>query len=175
MFIQNTLRIKPLDLFFTVFTTLGNAGLLWIAMSGVMLCFKKWGRVGGAALCAMLICFLLQEVLLKNLVARPRPFYVVEGLTALVPETGFSFPSGHTASSFAAATVYMRGAPRRFMKILAPILAVLMGFSRLYVGVHYPSDVLGGALIGIICGYFIWPFFNWCFDKIKRKVKSKRN
>ncbi|MGI6497801.1 MAG: phosphatase PAP2 family protein [Oscillospiraceae bacterium] len=154
---QNNLRTPLLNAFFLLFTAFGNNGLLWIACSGVMLFFKRWRQVGGAALIAVLLTFVSGEIILKSLVARPRPFWEIDALVSLLPmQGGFSFPSGHTASAFAAASVYFRGAPNRWAKVLFLFLAALMGFSRLYVGVHYLSDVMAGAVLGFAWGLLVW-------------------
>ena len=157
---QNNLRTPLLNAFFLLFTASGDNGFLWIACSGVMLFFKRWRRIGAAALVALLLTFVSGEIVLKNLVARPRPFLEIDAVVSLLPmQGGFSFPSGHTASAFAAASVYLRGAPTRWAKILFLLLAALMGFSRLYVGVHYLSDVLAGAVLGFIWGLLVWQIF----------------
>ena len=133
---------------FRFITTLGNAGVIWIVLSVGLLIPKKTRRVGALALVSLVFSALIDNVILKNVVARTRPYDVIEGLTSLVgAQKDYSFPSGHTGSAFAAAVVLFLGLPK---KCGIPILvfACLMGLSRLYVGVHYPSDVLGGALIG---------------------------
>ena len=123
---------------FKFVTTLGNAGMIWIVLSVGLLIPKKTRRVGVLALVSLSFSALIDNVILKNVVARTRPYDVIEGLTSLVGvQKDYSFPSGHTGSAFAAAVVMFRGLPKK-----------LMGLSRLYVGVHYPSDVLGGVLIG---------------------------
>ena len=133
---------------FKFITTLGNAGVIWIVFSVGLLIPKKTRRVGVLALVSLFFSALIDNVILKNVVARTRPYDVIEGLTSLVgAQKDYSFPSGHTGSAFAAAVVMFRELPK---KLGIPILvfACLMGLSRLYVGVHYPSDVLGGVLIG---------------------------
>ena len=125
---------------FKFVTTLGNAGMIWIVLSVGLLIPKKTRRVGVLALVSLSFSALIDNVILKNV--------VIEGLTSLVgSQKDYSFPSGHTGSAFAAAVVMFRELPK---KLGIPILvfACLMGLSRLYVGVHYPSDVLGGVLIG---------------------------
>ena len=133
---------------FKFITTLGNAGVIWIVFSVGLLIPKKTRRVGVLALVSLFFSALIDNVILKNVVARTRPYDVIEGLTSLVgAQKDYSFPSGHTGSAFAAAVVMLRELPKKFgIPIL--VFACLMGLSRLYVGVHYPSDVLGGALIG---------------------------
>lgn len=148
LWIQNNIRNDVLTPIFKFITTLGNAGVIWIVLSVGLLIPKKTRRVGVLALVSLLFSALIDNVILKNVVARTRPYDVIEGLTSLVgAQKDYSFPSGHTSSAFAAAGVMFRGLPKKFgIPIL--VFACLMGLSRLYVGVHYPSDVLGGALIG---------------------------
>ena len=148
LWIQNNIRNDVLTPIFKFITTLGNAGVIWIVLSVGLLIPKKTRRVGVLALVSLLFSALIDNVILKNVVARTRPYEVIEGLTSLVGvQKDYSFPSGHTGSAFAAAVVMFRELPK---KLGIPILVFvcLMGLSRLYVGVHYPSDVLGGVLIG---------------------------
>lgn len=148
LWIQNNIRNDVLNPIFKFITTLGNAGVIWIVFSVGLLIPKKTRRVGVLALVSLLFSALIDNVILKNVVARTRPYDVIEGLTSLVgAQKDYSFPSGHTGSAFAAAVVMFRELPKKFgIPIL--VFACLMGLSRLYVGVHYPSDVLGGVLIG---------------------------
>lgn len=154
LWIQAHLRGPVLDCAVSFYTTLGNAGALFLAAAVLLLCFKKTRKAGVAALLAMAIGFVCTNLILKHLVSRPRPWLDVAGLTALVTENDpNSFPSGHTTSAFAFASALWRTAPDRWMKWAALAAAVLMGFSRLYVGVHYPSDVLTGVLVGLLAGW----------------------
>lgn len=156
LWIQTFLR-GLLDPVVCFYTHLGDAGLLWIALSLVFLCFPKTRRAGLFGLAALALGFLCTNVVLKHLVARPRPWLTVEGLTPLVREGDpNSFPSGHTCSAFAAAGAWFRTLPERWMGVAALVFAAAMGFSRLYVGVHFPSDVLVGGLIGFACGQAVW-------------------
>ena len=116
-----------------------------------------WSRITGKALTAAVILFVLAlllgalctNVVLKNLVQRPRPYTVVEGLIPLLTSGDpNSFPSGHTCAAFAAGLAWAGPGSARWARIAAVVSAVCMGLSRLYVGVHYPSDVLAGAVIG---------------------------
>lgn len=151
IWIQEFLRNPILDPFFKVITALGNAGIFWIVATILLLIPKKTRKVGMMSAFALLSSLLVNNILLKNLVARTRPYYVVEGLIPLIKKPSeFSFPSGHAASSFASACVLYRNLPKKYgVWFLA--LAILISFSRLYVGVHYPSDVLAGVVTGIIC------------------------
>lgn len=153
LWIQEYLRGSVTDAFFTAYTTLGNMGLCWIVLSAALLCFRKTRKAGFAGLLALLMGFLCTNVILKPLVCRTRPWLVLEGLTALVAEHDpHSFPSGHTCASFAAALAWRPYLNRRWANT-ALVCAVLMGFSRLYVGVHFPTDVLCGAAIGLMSGW----------------------
>ena len=152
LWIQNHLRQEWLDPLVKAFTHLGDSGLLWILLCFALLLFPKTRRAGGAVAAALILSLICTNMLLKPLVQRTRPWLVVEGLTALVAEHDMnSFPSGHTSAALAAATACWGTLPSKWRGIILA-LAVLMGLSRLYVGVHYPSDVLAGALVGAFCG-----------------------
>lgn len=153
MFIQENIRNGILTPIFTAITFLGNSGIAWVILSLLLLVFKKTRRIGLMSLLALLVSLLINNLTLKNLVARIRPYETVEGLVPLIGRPwDYSFPSGHTGSSFASAWVFYRGLPKRF-GIPALILAGLIGLSRLYLGVHYPTDVLFGVFSGIFSGF----------------------
>lgn len=152
LWLQEVVRGPILTVCMIGYTTLGDAGILWIALSFVMLCFRPTRRGGALALGAMLLGALCTNVVLKHLVARPRPWLMVEGLVHLIEEGDpNSFPSGHTTAAFASCVVWFRTLPWKWGRVTALVAAVGMGFSRLYVGVHYPSDVLGGMAVGTLC------------------------
>lgn len=156
LWIQEYLRGPLLDTFFIFYTTLGNAGVLWLVLSVTMLFFKKTRKAGAAGLFALLLGFICTNLILKPLVHRTRPWLVVEGLNALVSEGDpHSFPSGHTCAAFAAACAWRLYLPNGWGNV-GLVLAALMGFSRLYVGVHFPSDVLAGALVGCLSAWAIY-------------------
>ena len=149
-FIQSTMRCDFLDGVMTFFSCIGNAGGIWIIAAVIMLCFRKTRATGVMVLCAALAGYLIGEIALKNVVCRPRPFVINSDMILNIsPPSGYSFPSGHSCSSFAAATV-MFVRDKRF-GIPALIIAFFIAFSRLYNYVHFPSDVLFGILLGIIC------------------------
>ena len=152
-------RSDALDPLMEGYTTLGNLGAIWILMAVVMLCGKSTRKAGMLALCAMLLGLMCTNLILKPLVARPRPWLDVAGLIPLIDEPDpCSFPSGHTCAAFAAAMIFWRALPDSWVgtKAMTMVMAFLMAFSRLYVGVPYPTDVLAGALVGSGCAWSVW-------------------
>lgn len=155
LFIQQHMRTSILTPIFKLLTDLGNSGLIWLIITIALLCFKKTRSLGLAALLSLAVCFIINNEILKNVIARPRPFTQLSGLNVLIPKpSDFSFPSGHTASSFATAGAFFYYGNKKW-GIFALILASLIGFSRLYLGVHYPSDVLFGALLGMLISFTV--------------------
>lgn len=154
--IQANMRCEALDLVMPVITDLSKAGLIWILAGFLMFLNKKYRLCGLTELLSLGIGTLTCNILLKNLIARPRPIWLNPDIEMLVRiPTDYSFPSGHTTASFAAATVLLYY-DRRF-GIPALILACLIAFSRLYLYVHFLSDVLCGLVLGIAVGLFsIW-------------------
>lgn len=133
-------------------SSLGDAGLIWIALSILLLLFPKTRKAGLASGLALLFMLITGNMILKPLVARLRPFTVNTAVELLIPPpTDFSFPSGHTYASFASSSAIFRN--NRKIGIPALILASLIAFSRLYLYVHYPTDVLFGILFGILAGW----------------------
>ncbi len=148
LWIQEYLRVDFLTPIVTFITHLGDSGWFWIASAVVCLILSKTRRLGITMSVSMLLNMFATNVFLKNIVARTRPYIAVDGLHRIIEaQSDYSFPSGHTACSFAAAVVVFLMCPR---KVGAPVLvlAFLISLSRLYVGVHFPTDVLGGAVIG---------------------------
>ncbi|MCR1935216.1 phosphatase PAP2 family protein [Clostridium tepidum] len=153
-FIHKNIANNFLDKIMIFITSIGNLGLIWIAISLLLLISKKYRKAGVLCILSLLLSSLIGEVLIKNLVQRGRPFTVIEGINLLIKAPkSFSFPSGHTASSFAVAAVVGRNIEK--FKLPIYILAIAIAFSRLYLYVHYPSDVLVGALIGVISAKII--------------------
>lgn len=155
LFIQQHMRHPILTPLFILLTDMGNNGLFWLIIIIALLCFKRTRYVGLVALLSLVVCFIINNEILKNVIARPRPFTQLAQLNTLIPRpSSFSFPSGHTANSFAAAGAFYYYGNKKW-GISALILAGFIGFSRLYLGVHYPSDVLCGALLGLLISYAV--------------------
>jgi len=148
LIIQEHLRFPALDLLMKGITALNDHGIIAIAACLLLLAVRKTRRVGAVAALSLIINTLVVNITVKPLVARVRPYEVIDGLTLLVDrQSDFSFPSGHSAAGFAVAVVMLRLLPKRY-GVPAVVLAGLIALSRLYVGVHYPTDVLAGMAIG---------------------------
>lgn len=139
---------------------LGDAGFIWILLTGVLLMIPKTRKVGILVSVALLLDVLTCNVILKPLIARTRPYDVNTAVELLIrAPRDYSFPSGHTAASFAAAAA-LWFADKKKLAIPALVLAVLIAFSRMYFYVHYPTDVLGGAILGMVCGWLSYKLLS---------------
>ena len=126
-------------------TMLGEAGWFWILLGVILLCTKRFRKCGVAVLLALVLDFLLANVILKPLVARPRPCWINDTVELLVRvPKDYSFPSGHTMALLLT---------EKKLGICSLVLAFLMGISRLYFYVHFPTDVLAGMVLGLLCGF----------------------
>lgn len=166
-YIHSLISCSILDLFFKYFTLLGNKGAVWIVISVVFIIFKKTRKCGITMAIGLILCLLLGNITLKPLIARIRPFDVKSALDIIISKpTDFSFPSGHTFASFASALIIFKH--YRKWGVFAIIFASLMAFSRIYLLVHYPTDVFGGIALGII----ISKISNTIYYKyIERKIQ----
>ena len=147
------LRCTPLDYIMHFSTLLGEAGIFWISVVLLLLIFPKTRRVGLCAAAAFVLEALIINVTLKPLIKRIRPCYANTSRTIdtiIKVPNDYSFPSGHSGASFVVSTVIARH--NRLYGIISLITSVLVGFSRLYFYVHYPTDVLSGAMIGVFAG-----------------------
>ena len=144
-------RNKTFDKIMPIITSAGNLGIIWIVISVLLMTKKDYRVLGQTILIALVITTIIGEGTIKNIVKRKRPFYGDDDKELLIsrPIT-YSFPSGHTASSFAVAAVFIKTDNAASLEII--LLACLIAFSRIYLGVHYPSDVIGGGIIGALCG-----------------------
>lgn len=149
-FIHKHFTCKFLDIFMPFITKFGDGGVFWIIVAVLFIIFKKTRKTGFSMGAALLIGLIIGNLILKNAFARIRPYdlnTVIQSELLVSVLSDFSFPSGHTLASFEAATVLLIR-DKRF-GIPAMVLAVLIALSRLYLYVHYPTDVLAGAVLGI--------------------------
>ena len=152
-FVQSGFHNPITDTVFPAVTYLGESGIFWILLSLLIIALGRkngWRTTGCFMLAAMLLGLLLGEIALKNIICRPRPFQEMPEISLLIPPpSGYSFPSGHSCASFAAATIIFLKDKRPGTAALA--LAALIAFSRVFLFVHYPTDVLAGSLLGVLC------------------------
>lgn len=153
-------------------STLGNLGAVWIVIGLWLICHENYRRAGVAVFIGLGFSLVVGNGLLKHLVMRGRPCLEYSGIFLLIQAPGpndYSFPSGHTFGSFAAAAALFFGV-KRLWGILALLLAGAIGFSRLYLFVHYPSDVLAGCVLGISFGGIAW---CWA-ERLLMMVRARR-
>lgn len=183
LWIQESLRSDFLDPIVKFITHSGDHGYLWIALLLVLLCIPKTRRAALIGAATLMITFIITNLCLKPWIARIRPYEVVEGLTRIIEkQSDRSFPSGHTANSMAVGvSLWLVSRKYKMLgdkKLYFPksagwivlIWSILVGLSRLYVGVHFPTDVLGGAIIAIIDALFVYHLYLYI-----RKVYNKKH
>ena len=150
LFVNKHLHNALFDKMMPYITEMGNGG--FVVIIGILLCFfkdKKIKLTGILMIAGATICFYLSSIL-KDIFARPRPFISLQGIIPLVKEKSHSFPSAHSMIAFMSAYLLSH----RFKKYaLFYLLALLVAFTRVYIGVHYPMDVAAGALLGVLLGF----------------------
>lgn len=147
------LRTPAGDVIMKLITILGNAGIVWILLAVLLLVRAKTRESGVMLALALALNALICNVVIKNIVARVRPCDVNTAISLLIDRPkDYSFPSGHTAISVAAVTALYFAGEKKMWK-WALLLTVLIAFSRMYLYVHYPTDILGGILAGFTAGY----------------------
>ena len=166
-FIRNNMSCSFLDYSMQGISFLANVGWIWIVSAIVLFIIPKTRKIGLAVACALIFSLIICNITIKPIIARVRPYDLREGIELIIARpTDFSFPSGHTSISFAGAIpIFLQN---KKLGIPALILAILIAFSRLYLYVHFPTDVLGGIVVGSICGvlgYFTSKFIYKRFTK----------
>ena len=152
--IQNLIRNDVFDVIIPFYTSLGEDGIIWIAFGLILLIPKKYRKTGIMVLAALLVMLVVNNIVLKNLIARPRPCWTYPEMVQLVHNpSSYSFPSGHTTSAFAVAfTVFSQH--KKLGKVII-VMAAIMAFTRLYVFVHFPTDIYGGILVAAAITTFV--------------------
>lgn len=172
--IQDITKCAFLDFIMPKITFLGNAGLIWLLTAGTLLLLPKHRRAGILLLAGLAVGVIVGNIAMKNLFARPRPCWIDTAVQLLVSvPKDYSFPSGHTLSSVIAATV-LTADDRRFAFVAIP-LATLIAFSRLYLFVHFPTDVLASIVLGIAIGIIVWKFGGKGLDKAFSHIIMLKN
>ncbi len=157
--IQENIRTPFLDSVGVFLDRAFYAGLFWIVLSMLLIAFRRTRVAGVAMLASMLIALLVGEVGLKNIICRPRPCHIDPSVPLAIPApSSYSFPSGHTGSSFAAAGALF--AFNKKLGIPALVLAFIVGLSRMYLFVHFPTDVLGGIVLGLLSAFAVYLIFK---------------
>lgn len=154
LFFQNFIRNDICDPIMVALAYMGEAGAVWIAIAIVLLFFRKKRVAAIDMLICLALCFCFNDLILKYIFQRPRPFLVIEGLSTLVSHpSSFSFPSGHANAGFACAFALAKrlGSKGKWFYVLA----VLIALSRPYVGVHYLTDIVVGAIVGTVGSWLL--------------------
>lgn len=158
-----------LDSIMVFITRLGDMGMIWILLAIILFLFPKTRKVGVILVIALCINIILCNGLLKHIIARVRPCDINTSISLLITRpTDFSFPSGHTSASFTTVMVLYLVHEKKLWKT-SLIVACLIAFSRMYLYVHYPSDIIGGIIIGSLCGYTGYNISNIVFKNSKFK------
>ncbi len=172
VYIQEHIRNTSLSKFFIPVTHLGDWGLITILVIILLLMTPKHRRTGYMCILGLVLDALIINLLIKPAVGRMRPYDVIKNFKAIVPLfSDKSFPSGHTAAAFVVAVIIFKTMPVRY-GIFALIIATLIGISRLYVGVHYPTDVLCAAIIGSLIGILTVKLYRSIDTHLKKKRRK---
>ena len=154
------------DSFFASVTHLGDGGILWIAFTLVLLCIPKTRKLGICVAIALIFDLLLCNVCIKPLVSRVRPYALRDVVLLVRAPKDASFPSGHAAAAFSVCCALAWKRSR--LAIPAVVLAFVIAFSRLYLYIHYPTDVFAGIALGALCG----TLGHLASDRIFRKKET---
>lgn len=180
-FIANNIRNDFLDPIMAFFSLAAENGIGLVMLSLILLIPRKTRPAAVAALCALTVCLVLGEGVIKHIVLRPRPFDTYYNFHhAKIPINlnigkvwGYSFPSMHTCCSFACATIFFK--INQTVGIVSIVIAATVGFSRLYNYVHFPTDVIAGMILGIGIGLLTILIFNkYCLDEKILKIGNKK-
>ena len=174
--IQANLKSDLLDTVMPIITLFGDGGVFWIAIAVLLLCIPKTRKIGLGMGFALLMGLVVCNITLKPLVGRIRPYDLQEQLGVTIPLLtdrmhDYSFPSGHTIASFEASVVLLKN--NKWMGIPAVILAVLIAFSRLYLYVHYPTDVIFSVFVGILFAFLGDALANKVVTRLPAKRKGR--
>ncbi|MCH4071530.1 phosphatase PAP2 family protein [Pseudoramibacter sp.] len=171
--IHNTLSCPALDVFFKIVTFLANSGRIWIGVCIVLIACPKTRRAGIEIAVSLSLASILANLVIKPFFGRARPYEIAHYTTIIPHPPGRSFPSGHTVAAFSCAWLIFRLFHRDHPKwsAAALIFACIVAFSRLYLFVHFPSDVLAGAGFGILIAELVYQGARFWF---RNKAGSRK-
>ena len=174
-FIQENWRTDWLDLICAFLSWAFELGIPWLVLGAVLFCFKKTRAAGAILVCAVVLTFFFNELAVKNAINRERPCTIDPTIELIVKKpTSYSFPSGHTASCFAAAGTLLFTYKRLGIPLI--IFSAFMGFSRMYLFVHFPTDVLAGAALGLLMAWVtVLIFRELKYDEKLSNLTFRRN
>lgn len=176
--IQANIANPFLDAVMPIITLFGEGGIFWIAWAVLLLIFPKTRKIGWSMGVALLLGVVICNVIMKPLVARPRPYdFQLERFQRTIPllieaQHDYSFPSGHTIACFEASVALLLWDKR--MGIPAFILAILVSFSRLYLYVHYPSDVIVSVILGTAFAFIGTFVVKKVYEKVLPALKKEK-
>lgn len=171
LYLINNLHTQLLDKIMVFITKLGDAGIIWIELAIILLFIKKTRKCGILMLASLMLGLIFGNIVLKNIIQRPRPCWIDNNIVLLIPNpVDYSFPSGHTLASFEAATMIFLH--NKKWGIPAGILAILISFSRMYLFVHFPTDILAGTILGILISIAIYYGYKKIRDKNIKEIKQ---
>lgn len=175
LYIQENIRNATADTIMKAVTHLGDIGIFWIMIIFVLFLSKKYTKTAFIMALTLALGLLITNLILKNSVHRIRPFHAIEELFPLInkPED-WSFPSGHATSSIGCGIAMLRNLPKKY-GISGFTIGILIAVSRIYLGVHYTTDVVAGALIGTVSALSSEKIINKADRVIKQKRKSKKS
>ena len=157
-YISEKCQNRTFDKMMPIITMMGNLGVIWFVISSLMFLKVEYRIIGIGVILAVALTTIIGEGIIKHIVRRSRPFQDKEEKLLINKPITYSFPSGHTASSFAALAVFLQMNGNLWL-IVSPI-ATLIAFSRVYLKVHYPTDVIFGMLLGFTCGITVVSFLG---------------
>jgi undecaprenyl-diphosphatase len=175
IFINHLPHNDTLNSFFAFLSGIGSWGIIWILIA---MYFFVWEEIKDrkrlfALIFAISVDIILVEIFLKNYIHRLRPFYTIPEIFDIYGSpSSFSFPSGHTTIAFAAA--YILGKNNRRLSFFYYFLAFLIAFSRVYLGKHYPVDVVAGTALGLIIGFLSTRLADYLWSRGGKKINRNR-
>lgn len=171
--IRESLSSGVMDVLMKAFSFLAEGGWFWIVLGLVLAIIPKTRKIGVTVLTALILSLIVCNITIKPLAARTRPFDLRSGIELIVSKpTDYSFPSGHSSASFAAAAAIF--AHKKKWGTGALVLAALIAFSRLYLYVHFPTDVLCGTVLGCLFGAAAYFIVKAAYPRITAKIVSRK-